>query len=69
MEDLPKVLHLTYPLEVVKRILSILEASDWNWTIQDVLDQPEALTDDVLLLKSVGEDWKNIREQEQEGQE
>lgn len=67
MEDLPKSLRLNHDLEAVKKVLSILEASDWNWTIQDILEQDEAWTEDILLMKSVGEDWKSIREDEQNG--
>lgn len=33
------------------RVWSVLEAVKWQWTITEVLAQPEALLNDVLALK------------------
>jgi len=36
------------------RILTVLEMTEFNWTILDVLAQPEAILDRVMLLRDTG---------------
>lgn len=55
----PKYLKLNHPLDDVTRILSILEAVDWRWSIAEILDQDEAWLDDILAMKTVGEKIKS----------
>jgi hypothetical protein len=45
----------------VRRVLSVLEAIEFKWTIQQVLDTPEDWLDDILTMKSTGELYKYIR--------
>ena len=47
-------------LERAKRILPILEMTEFRWTINDVLEQPEQELDAVFALKVIGE---KIRQQ------
>jgi len=35
-------------------MLSILEMSEWSWTILDVLEQPQDLLDNIVSLKFIG---------------
>jgi len=56
------MIHLFHPLEAVKRMLSILEAVEFKWTVQDVLAAPEEWIDDILTAKGYGERYKRIRE-------
>jgi hypothetical protein len=62
---LPETIRLNHPLESVKRVLSVLEAVEFKWTIQQVLDTPEDWLDDILTAKGYGEKYKRIREQEE----
>jgi hypothetical protein len=59
---LPETIRLNHPLEAVKRMLSILEAVEFKWTVQDVLATPEEWIDDILTAKGYGETYKRIRE-------
>jgi hypothetical protein len=34
-------------------VWSILEAVQWRWTIREVLDQPESLLNDVVMIASM----------------
>ena len=43
-------------------MLSILEAVEFKWTVQDVLATPEEWIDDILTAKGYGETYKRIRE-------
>lgn len=36
------------------RILEILEMVEWKWTITEILDQPDAILNAVVSLKSTG---------------
>jgi hypothetical protein len=58
---LPEILRLNHPLEAVQRVLSVLEAVEFKWTIQQVLDSPEDWLDDILTMKGAGERYKRIR--------
>jgi hypothetical protein len=62
---LPETVRLVHSVEEVKRVLSVLEAVEFRWTIQQVLDTPESWLDDVLTMKATGEKWKQIRALEQ----
>jgi hypothetical protein len=53
-------------VEVVAKVLAVLEVTDFKWTINDILAQDESWTEDILEMKSVGEEWKRIREEEQD---
>lgn len=41
--------------ELAQRVYSILQAVDWKWTIAEVLEQPEALLEDVLTLADMAQ--------------
>lgn len=49
MNDLPDV--EIHNLRLAWRVWQILRAIDWKWTIADVLEQPEALLDDVMAIQ------------------
>ena len=66
VEDLPHPLRLNHPVEAVERVLSILESWEWKISIEQALDMDESWVDDVLEMKSVGEDWKRIRQEQQD---
>lgn len=40
--------------ERAKRILIILKAVDYKWTITEIMEQPELLTDQVFALDVIG---------------
>jgi len=42
-------------LDEVTRVLSILEATEFRWTINDVFAQPETWADDIFSMKAAGE--------------
>jgi hypothetical protein len=42
-------------LESAKRILAVLELTQFSWTIKQVLEQPEELLDAVFYMKNIGE--------------
>ena len=42
-------------LERAKKILMVLELTEWRWTINDVLEQPEQELDAVIGMKALGE--------------
>lgn len=50
----------------MKRVLAVLEAVEYKWTIQQVLDSEETWLDDILIMKATGEQWKRIRSEEQD---
>ena len=58
---MPEILRLNHPLEAVRRVLSVLEAVEFKWTIQQVLDSPEDWLDDILTMKGAGERYKRSR--------
>jgi len=39
----------------VKRVLTILEAVEFKWTINQVLEQDEKWAHDIFLLKGIGD--------------
>ena len=45
-------------MDAVTRVLAVLEAVGFQWTLQQVLDQPESWLDDILTLKGIGEQKK-----------
>ena len=52
--DPPGEVPLEHSVEEVTRILSVLEAVEFKWTIQQVLEQDEAWLDDILTMKAIG---------------
>jgi hypothetical protein len=58
---------LNHPVEAVTRVLAILETFDFKISIKQILEEEEAWMDDILTLKSVGEDWKRIRQEQEDG--
>ena len=42
-------------LERSKKILAVLELTEFNWTINDILEQPEQELNAVFYLKNIGE--------------
>lgn len=55
-----------------KRILPVLEMTEWAWTINDVLDQPEQELNAVMYMKALGEKMrrqKNNRKLDPNGME
>ena len=51
--------HMTDDLiERSKKILTVLELTEFSWTIEDVLRQPEQELDAVFYMKSIGERMK-----------
>jgi hypothetical protein len=34
----------------------------YRWTVQQVLETEEAWLDDIIAMRTVGEEWKRIRE-------
>lgn len=59
------MIKLNHPMEAVKRVVSVLEAVEYRWTIADVLAQDEAWLDDILTMRGTGEKYKRIRAAEQ----
>jgi hypothetical protein len=55
-------MRLNHSVEAVTRVLSVLEAVEFKWTVSQVLDTDEAWLDDILTMKGTGEKWKRIRE-------
>jgi hypothetical protein len=45
-------------LAYAKKVLTILELTEWRWTILDVLRQPEELLDVVFYMKNIGEKFR-----------
>jgi hypothetical protein len=45
-------------LAQAKEVLADLELTEWQWTINDVLEQPEPLLWAVFELKKMGEKYK-----------
>lgn len=54
----PEILHLNDP-DLSVRVLEVLEAVEWRWTVLDVLAQPDDILSDVLYLRYLGLSWKN----------
>jgi hypothetical protein len=54
------VLTINEP-DISPHVLAVLEAVEFRWTILDVLEQPQAILDDVLMLKSVGQKLARMR--------
>lgn len=44
-------------------VFNVLEAVEWKWTINEVLEQPEALLHDVIQLASVRSIMRRIEDQ------
>jgi len=61
----PETIDLVHPVEAITRVLSILEAVSFAWTVNQVLEQDESWLDDILLMKAIGEQKK--REVENNG--
>jgi len=53
-------------LERAKHILMVLEFTEFRWTINDVLAQPEPELNAVMYLKSIGEKIRTQARLEQE---
>ncbi len=56
-------------LERAKRILMILEMTEFAWTINEVLEQPEQELDAVFALKAIGEKMRSQKNKADEGVE
>lgn len=55
--------------DVARYVAGILEAIDWKWTPLQVLEQPEALLHDVLVLGGLSATVRRLeRENEHAGQ-
>lgn len=51
-------------------VFSVLEAVEWKWTVNDVLEQPEALLENILTLASIARKVKGqIDEQKKKEEE
>jgi hypothetical protein len=49
----------------VTRVLSALEAVQYRWTIKQVLETDEAWLDDIITMRTTGEEWRSVREQDE----
>jgi hypothetical protein len=50
---LPEVIDYCGDADLAYNVWSILEAVQWRWTIVEVLEQPEALINDVLMIAAM----------------
>jgi hypothetical protein len=50
---LPESLTFSGDADLAYNVWSILEAVQWRWTIREVLDQPESLLNDVVMIASM----------------
>lgn len=48
--------------ETAYTVFSILEAVEYRWTINDVLEQPEALLNDVMMIGALHRRMKRIED-------
>jgi hypothetical protein len=72
LPDLEEFQFHTIPdgmMERAKQILIILEMTEWQWTINDVLEQPEAELTAVFYLKAMGERIRAIHRYAEEESE
>lgn len=46
-------IHAGY-MEEAKRILKVLEACEWKWTINEILEQPADMLDTIVTLRATG---------------
>jgi hypothetical protein len=51
--------------QIAQRVLEILEMVEFRWTINEVLEQPQALLDDVIALRMIGNKIKTQRQAQQ----
>lgn len=54
-------------ISVAQRILQVLEACEWKWTINEILDQPVELLDTIINLRANGMRMKMQMSNKKEG--
>jgi hypothetical protein len=54
-------------LEAAQELLQVLEACEWAWDINTILDQPKPLLDAVVALKATGMRLKRQAENKKQG--
>lgn len=54
-------------IDEARRMLEILEAVEWRWTITEIQQQPAALLDAIIDLKSTGIKMREQMKDQQEG--
>lgn len=42
-------------------MFTVLESVEWKWTPREVLNQPDLLLDDVILLRSLAEKIRRMK--------
>ena len=52
--DPPETILLNHPVEAVTRVLEVLEAVEFKWTVKQVLETEDSWIDDILQMKSIG---------------
>jgi hypothetical protein len=50
--------------ELAFSVWAILEASRWHWTINDVLEQPEQLLNDILMISAINAKMNQIEREQ-----
>jgi hypothetical protein len=60
--QLPPILEFNNDPEFVMRMITILEITHWRWTINEILQQPDSLIDDVIAAKVYGEEIRRQTE-------
>jgi len=43
-----------HPVEQVARVIQLLDLSNWNWTVQDILSMPDDWADDLITARYCG---------------
>lgn len=50
---MPETVTFAHDLDLIERVATVLDLSEWHWTILDVLIQPDALLDDIIKFKGL----------------
>ena len=61
--SLPDGIDYSTDADMALYVFNVLEAVEWKWTINEVLEQPEALLHDVIQLASVRSIMRRIEDQ------
>lgn len=53
--------------ETARYVYAICESMEWKWTPQEILDQPEALLRDVLVIGGMDSKIRDILDRQKRG--
>lgn len=65
--NLPEQIEYNGDPDLAFNVWAILEAVEWRWTVAQVLEQPESLLNDVMMIAAINGKMKKIERDKSHG--